>query len=369
MKQVLSKRRIFELDLLRGFFIIIILIDHLQFWPSPFKYVTGEGRLWVSAAEGFFLISGLLIGYIRAYKGAKYTLKELSKKLASRALMLYLWGVGITFFIILFTLLIGGFHPLLPKLPDSAQMASPLTVLWAVLSGNYFSDWIYFLRLYAIMLLSTPILLWLLRRGYEKVIIPMLLVLYLASFFYPEAALQWQVYFFGAALIGYHLESIAIWLHRHSSLKKLLGGSLISVTLLSMMLSYYFVHGWDLVESGRWFMDRQTYVDIRTVIDPWFTSNPIMPGRIILSFIWFGGLLYTFHYLKPFILRWFGWLLLPLGERSLSGYIVQALVLPIIVVFVPHTASSSINTLVTITVIIGIWILLQSKLVRKLIPT
>ena len=362
-----SKRRIFELDLLRGLFIIIILIDHLQFWPSPFKYMTGEGRLWVSAAEGFFLISGLLIGYIRAYKGAKIPLKVLSKKLAARALMLYVWGVAITFFIILFTLAVGN-HPLLPKLPDAQQLASPLTASWAVLTSNYFSDWIYFLRLYAIMLLATPIFLWLLRKGYEKFIIPIILSLYLFSFFHPEAGLQWQVYFFGAALIGYHLEAIAAWLRSHLTFKHIMSGLIISFTLLTMVLSYYFVHGWTLVESGTWFMNRETYVAIRAVIDPWFSSNPIMPGRVILAFIWFSGILLLFHYFKSFILRWFGWLLMPLGERSLSGYILQALLLPLIVVLVPVSSSPLINAVVTIIVILAMWMLLNSKLVQKVIP-
>ena len=362
-----SKRRIFELDLLRGLFIIIILIDHLQFWPSPFKYMTGEGRLWVSAAEGFFLISGLLIGYIRAYKGAKIPLKVLSKKLAARALMLYVWGVAITFFIILFTLAVGN-HPLLPKLPDAQQLASPLTASWAVLTSNYFSDWIYFLRLYAIMLLATPIFLWLLRKGYEKFIIPIILSLYLFSFFHPEAGLQWQVYFFGAALIGYHLEAIAAWLRSHLTFKHIMSGLIISFTLLTMVLSYYFVHGWTLVESGTWFMNRETYVAIRAVIDPWFSSNPIMPGRVILAFIWFSGILLLFHYFKSFILRWFGWLLMPLGERSLSGYILQALLLPFIVVLVPVSSSPLINAIITIIVILAMWMLLNSKLVQKVIP-
>lgn len=362
-----GKRRIFELDLLRGLFIIIILIDHLQFWPSPFKYITGEGRLWVSAAEGFFLISGLLIGYIRAYKGAKIPLKVLTKKLAARALMLYIWGVAITFFIVCFTLLVGN-HPLLPKLPDAQQLSSPLTLTWSILSSNYFSDWIYFLRLYAIMLLTTPIFLWLLRRGYEKFIVPGILGLYLFSFFHPEAGLQWQVYFFGAALIGYHLETIATWLRTHLTFKYVASGIIISFTLLTMVLSYYFVHGWELVEGGRWFMDRQTYVDIRTIIDPWFSSNPIMPGRIILAFIWFSGILLLFHYLKAPILRWLGWLLMPLGERSLSGYILQALVLPFVVVLIPVSSNSWINAIITIVVILGMWLLLNSKLIQKLIP-
>jgi hypothetical protein len=166
VKKPLSSRRIFELDLLRGIFIAIIFIDHLQFWPSPLKYITGEGRLWVSAAEGFFLISGLLIGYIRAYKGQKHSLKDLSIKLWKRAGMLYVWGVVITLYIVVFSLWVGGpqTHPLLPKLPDASQLSSAGIFIGNVVSANFFSDWIYFLRLYAIMLAVTPLFLWLVRR-------------------------------------------------------------------------------------------------------------------------------------------------------------------------------------------------------------
>lgn len=362
-----SKRRIFELDLLRGLFIVIILVDHLQFWPSPYTYLSGEGRLWTSAAEGFFLISGLLIGYIRAYKGTKYSLKFLTKKLTSRALMLYLWGVGVTVVLLLFTLAASG-NPLLPKLPEESLLSSPLMLIAAIISGQYFNDWIYFLRLYAIMLLVTPLFLWALRRGYEKFIVPTILTLYAVSFVYPEAALQWQVYFFGAALIGYRLEAIAGWLREHLTIKHLMSGIIVSLTLITMVLSYYFVHGWGLVEGSHWFMNRDTYVSIRAVIDPWFGSDPVTPGRIVLSFLWFSGLLLIMHYLKPFIMRFFGWLLLPLGERSLTAYIVQALLLPIVVLTVPVSSSSLINLITTTIIIFIVWMLVQSRLVRKLIP-
>jgi len=76
--------RIQELDLLRGYFIAVILIDHIQRWPSFYTYLTGQGRLWVSAAEGFFIISGLLIGYLRGYKARHHPLAVVTKKLTCR---------------------------------------------------------------------------------------------------------------------------------------------------------------------------------------------------------------------------------------------------------------------------------------------
>lgn len=362
-----SKRRIFELDLLRGLFIIIIIIDHLQFWPSPLRYITGEGRLWVTAAEGFFLISGLLIGYIRAYKGKKKSLKELTGLLVKRAGLLYVWGVLITVAITVFTISVGG-HDLLPKLPTDAQLASPLAFLWSVLTMEYFNDWIYFLRLYAIMLLATPIFLWLIRKGHERIVPFFALTLYIIGFIVPESALQWQALFFGAALIGYRLEDITRWFRERPTLKRILLTTTILASLATMIISFFFVHGWHKVEDPHWeIMDRTTYVTIRESLDPIFSLAPLAVGRLTLAFLWFGGLLMLFHVAKPFILRFFGWLLLPLGERSLSAYCLQAIILPFIVITLSPGGEFK-NTIIALLTTLLIWGMLQVKFIQKIIP-
>ncbi|NLA43128.1 succinyl transferase OpgC [Candidatus Saccharibacteria bacterium] len=366
MKPV-AKRRIFELDLLRGLFIIIIIIDHLQFWPSPLRYITGEGRLWVTAAEGFFLISGLLIGYIRAYKGKSKSLRDISVLLSKRAGLLYLWGVMITLAVTLFALFVGG-HELLPKLPSSEQLTSPATFIWSILSMQYFNDWIYFLRLYAIMLLATPIFLWILRKGYDRIIPFIIVTLYIAGFAIPEGSLQWQALFFGAALIGYRLEDIKSWMQNNPAIRKILSFSVIALTLVTMTISFFFVHGWVKVEDPHWdLMDRDTYVDIRTHIDPFFTLSPLAPGRVMLAFLWFAGLLLAFNLLSRQIMKTFGWLLIPLGEKSLSAYCLQALILPIVVV-VLAPSGELFNTTIGILVVLAIWWLLRIKWVGKIIP-
>lgn len=365
--QPATKRRIFELDLLRGLFIVIIIIDHLQFWPSPFTYLTGEGRLWVNAAEGFFIISGLLIGYIRGYKGKNQPLKKLTKLLVARGLLLYVWGVAITLIITAFALWIGG-HPLLPKLPTPEQLTSPMSFIWSVLTMQYFNDWIYFLRLYAIMLIATPLFLWLLRHGYERILPLIIVLVYGVSFVVPEYALQWQALFFGAALIGYRLEDIASWFRKRPKVKRVTTYTVASVTLITMCLSYFFVHGWHIVENPNSHLGRDTYVAVRTVIDPYFTNYPLAPARIALSFVWFSGILLTVHAFRKWILKGLGWLLIPLGERSLSAYCLQALLLPLVVTTIAVSTSPWVNALVAIAVVLGIWWLLRQKFIQKIIP-
>lgn len=364
------KRRIYELDLLRGFFICVIILDHLQFWPSPLQYLTGQGRLWVSAAEGFFLISGLLIGYLRAYKGAKLPLRELSKILLSRAFLLYVWGVLVTFLVVSLAILMPGQSPLLPRFPDVAQTTSFGVYVFNVVTTMFQSDWIYFLRLYAIMLAVTPVFLWLIRIGKWWLAALISLGLYGASVVTDtkEVALQWQVLFFGAALIGWKLETILGWLRTRPSIRRALLTSLITATLSTMAISYFMVHGWDYVEKPDTAITREAYVSVRSYVDPWFSNNPMVPARVALAFLWFSGLLALFHVIRPWLMRVLGWLLIPFGQASLTAYILQAITLTIIVSVIPLTDNFWLNGLIGVLVLLLHALLLRLKPVQRFLP-
>lgn len=363
-------RRIIELDLLRGFFIIVIILDHLQFWPSPWQYMTGQGRLWASAAEGFFIISGLLIGYLRAYKGIHTPLKVLTKKLLERAGLLWLWCIIITLAVVGLSIALPGNNSLLPKLPETAVLSSPLLFLWNVVSLNYASDWIYFLRLYAIMLALTPVFLWLLRKKHALTALALSLGTYLISlaFGISEAALQWQVLFFGAAFIGWKLEDIVSWFRVRPKLRLATLLSLIGVTLVTMAISYFMVHGWAYVESSSAALSLDAYVSIRSHVDPVFSNNPLVPARIGLSFIWFFGLLALFHLLRGPIKKYLGWLLITFGEASLTAYCLQAIILVFITKFVELNGDFYINGLVGLAVVLLIWGFMKIPFVRKVLP-
>ena len=95
-------KRIEALDYLRGWFIIIIVIDHLTRWPNFLQAITGRGELWANASDGFLITSGLLIGYIRGYKDRDKPMIEVAKKLIRRSISLYIWGVITT--VVLFSI-------------------------------------------------------------------------------------------------------------------------------------------------------------------------------------------------------------------------------------------------------------------------
>lgn len=359
--------RIHELDLLRGFFILVIVVDHFQRWPSLFTYVTGQGRLWASAAEGFFIISGLLIGYLRGYRQRNKTMGELSKILLKRALMLYLASVVVTFIVASALVLFPAGDPLVPIGPNTEQTASLGAYITAVFTQTYANDWIFFLRLYAIMLAASPLFIFLLRRGWWSVALLLSVGLYASSFLFeePEAALQWQALFFGAGLVGYKLDSIRKWFNRHKVKQYVIAGSITTFTLITMVVSYYWVLGWD---NNPKVATDASYLATRQWLDPIFDNAPLTPVRIALSFVWVGGLFAMLHYLRGFIMKWFDWLLMLFGKRSLSAYCLQAVFLLPVQLFIPRTKSIAINTVMTIALIVVFWAVLRIPLVQRVLP-
>lgn len=365
------KRRIFELDLLRGFFICVIILDHLQFWASPLQYITGQGRLWVSAAEGFFLISGLLIGYLRAYKGTKTSLASLSKMLLKRAGMLYIWCIIISLVVFALSAIMPGDGNLLPKFPEVEQSSSLIVYLWNIFSLSLASDWIYFLRMYAFMLAATPLFLWLIRQGHWLVALLISVSIYVGGFLLlpNEPALQWQVLFFGAALLGWKFETILGWLRARPNIRRGVIFTLIITTLASMVLSYFMVHGWKVVEAPNALINRESYISIRGYVDPWFSNNPMAVSRITLAFFWFAGLLALFHTLRPWLLKYAGWLLMPFGQSSLTAYCLQAILLIPIVTFIPYDQNSYwFNGLVGILSVLLIAGFIRVPMVGRILP-
>src|SRR3954468_12253264 len=90
-----KKDRIVSFDILRGYFLIVILINHIELYPSGFDLFTGRGRLLVSAAEGFFFMFGLLVGMVYKRRLA-LGMRFIFQKMWKRALQLYIGSVTLT---------------------------------------------------------------------------------------------------------------------------------------------------------------------------------------------------------------------------------------------------------------------------------
>jgi len=73
-----STRRDMRLDLLRGFCVVVMVADHIGGEQSWLYIMTGGNRFFTSAAEGFVLISGIVMGTV-----AETTLRREGKEAVS----------------------------------------------------------------------------------------------------------------------------------------------------------------------------------------------------------------------------------------------------------------------------------------------
>lgn len=148
-------------DLLRGFYIFGIIVNHVALFPNIFMYLTGATKLWASFAEGFFLVSGFFIGFLYKDK-IKNDFWGTAKKITYRSFRLYLWTVYLS---LLFTYW-GNFMPI-GSVKQSLWIVSPnnlADLIFRSLTFQYQYGWADILPFYSIYLLLTPFCLYLLNK-------------------------------------------------------------------------------------------------------------------------------------------------------------------------------------------------------------
>lgn len=346
--------RLTTLDHLRGFFIVVIIVDHLGRWPSLFALISGQALLWVTAAEGFVIISGLLIGYVRGFKNKSLSMIEVSKKVIGRAGLLYLWSIIATIgytALLWYVPLIGG-KPAVPF-----DVGDWWQVIAQVLSFQTPFVWVHFLTLYALFLAVSPIAIFLLRHNKAWLVTMLSLGLLVIGWQTHIEALQWQALFFIPSVAGYYLEPIrSRWNGLAPTKRKIYSAALVGVTVVTIIAS-----------AVAWFHPTlvQSFADISNAM---FAKDTISFWRLLVAFIWFVGFLLVFERFRGWIGTKLGWLLIPIGTRSLTAYIVHGIAIIAISYFTLAGENILINTLLGGIAILLVWGLIRIPLVQKIIP-
>ena len=343
--------RLEALDYLRGFFILVIIVDHLWRWPNIFQAVSGRGELWVSAAEGFVAISGLLVGYVRGRKSDGKPLAPVAKKLIGRGIMLYVWMLITTLALVAASWLLT-FKGDMAYIPY--QVGDWGTVITSMLRMDYVHTLTHFLYLYAIFLVLSPLAIFALRRGMWWLVGVASLVTWGVGVHIQIEWMQWQIIFFIPAVIGYYLENIVLFFRNTSSKVRLaVGGPIVAVTIATILTSALTILP---NEPGMY-------------VEQIFTKDPVVSlWRVIMSFIWITGLYILFSLAIPFLKKWFGWLLQTLGERSLTAYIVHIIPLTICQILFAETNNFFFNSLLATGCVLATWGILKIPYINKIIP-
>jgi hypothetical protein len=339
---------------MRGLFLVIIFADHLAYTPSLFfEFATGTSSAFASAAEGFFAISGILVGYIYGPRILQAT-KKTVLKIWRRAGLLYLLAVG-------FTLLFSAWAALLPH-PYGRQpewQGDAMGLVFNAMTLQFHFGWADFLARYAVFMAIAPLVVWLVAKGRARVVVFTSVVVWLL--FRTQVPINaftaWQLLFMFGIIIGYYLPQFeARAMKIRPNIRKyiwhtiviLAAASYAAIVIRLSILPFLFPS-----------INNALPVSWLAYID----KDTLGIARIAIGMLWFSGLYLFFRRYEQQVDKLTYGTILLLGMNSLFVYSFEAFIIFAIDVFMPAPAQPPlfISTLVGI---IGICIVYAGVRVR-----
>lgn len=343
-----NRERILALDLLRGAFLIEIIANHIIWAPSVYILIGGGGQLPASAAEGFFAISGLLVGYLygpRILKDTRATVLKLWK----RAGLLYVLTVAFT---IIFTLW-GLTDPLHAK--DSMTFFSFDNTVWRFLAHtftlHYEYGWADFLGRYAVFMVFAPAAVWLVakHRGWIVSLSSILVWYFLGSNQLLAPFPAWQVIFMNAIILGFYLPQIErAFFGLSHRVQRVIAWPVVLAFLATYVLSILYMVVIPYL-SGHAPEVEQLKLQIMSHFDKDTLSLP----RLLIGILWFAGLYILFRKFEHTIHKYTAGILATFGRQSLFVYGLHAFILFALGIYLwPPTGPTFVaNTIVTTAVL------------------
>lgn len=344
-------KRIGAFDLLRGCFLLVVIIDHVELYPSGFDFITGRGQLWVSAAEGFFFLSGLLVGVVNRKKIA-VDVGLVFRKLWSRAALLYVCSITLTLLFTAWALAYGN--------PDDIKYAGATHLGWDVIRDSlqlkYVYGWSDFLSYYVTFMLAAPFIMYLLKKKLWW------LVVALSAFIWVNRGINfnqaWQVLFFGGMLAGYYWHTfqdvVAGWSQktRDRAWRVTVWAAVVTVIIsflnlfvldnlhnhLNELTPWFsnFIWNWDRINEWLW---------------PYFNKFTLEPGRILMFLLWFSAAFLVFNRYADRLPKKLNWSLNLLGQNSLFVYGMHSILVFAVHAYISKTLGLAANFAITALVI------------------
>src|SRR3989440_11845994 len=225
-----ANRRDLRVDLLRGFCIFAMVVDH--FGGDSWLYaLTGGNRFYVSAAEGFIFISGFVMGQAYRNKRDRAGLPAAMTEALRRARTLYIATVALT--LVFSCLYLYTDIALWTGRDFGLGIDSPFEIFVAAMTLHYTYHGTDILAMYTLLLLVAPLILLLLSVGEWYWVLGVSWLWWLIYQFYPEEAsipwyirhgenfpvAAWQVLFVTGHVLGFYRDGLTRWLHHFRRLR------------------------------------------------------------------------------------------------------------------------------------------------------
>ena len=345
-RKIENRERILALDLLRGTFLLEIISNHIAWSPSIFTFIGGGGRLPASAAEGFFTISGLLVGYLYGPKILKDT-RVIFRKIWKRAGLLYVLSIFFTF---LFT----AWASLEPESIKYSMIyhGNPLRFVFDTLTLRHTFGWADFLNRYALFMFVAPLAVWLVAKGRAWIVIVSSIAVWLL-FRRVDISLPfstWQLIFMLGIVLGYYLPHLEEWFYKLSKpLQRTIFGTVCITALTTYVISLIVFVFLPILHPH----DTHIVNLSQQIILQHFDKDHVAPARFAIGVLWFAALYMTFRRFEKQISHYTFGVLEVFGRQSLFVYGLHALILFFIDMYMvpPPGHTKVVNTIATFIVL------------------
>lgn len=309
-----------RLDLLRGFLVLVMVVDHIG-GNSWFNAISGNNSFLVSAAEGFVFISGALVGIVYGKRALRQGLGTAVEDLLKRAMFLYVVVSVLT----LVSVALYAFTevPLYYDRSWGLGLDNPVELVIATLTMHYSYNGTDVLALYVQLIAFAPLALYLLVTGRTRLLTLGSVALWGVYLFFPARAdvpwnvvnstfpfAAWQLVFYGGMVFGFHRE-------RLGRLAVILQQTPVVLSLAAAAFGLILLAR--VYDAGEWGALGLPAIDSRQ----WqflFGKMSLGPGRV-LAFAVFAALAYVVVTRLWAPLRLVaGWLLMPFGQSALVAY-------------------------------------------------
>ncbi len=365
---VAQQGRDMRLDLLRGYFVVAMIVDHVR-GPSPIYLLTGGNRFYTSAAEGFILVSGLVTGLVYPRLIARDGLGNSLLKLLSRAWALYLLTVGVTLL----------FLPISEVLylpwAQGVDLSNPLALVVSILTMHRTYYLIDVMLLYTILFILVPLAFVLLAHKRTWVVLAGSWLIWALFQVFPDyAALPWpiagnylfdfsawQVLFFTGLVLGYHHERLPTLGRRATRTALILTG----LGTAALVAVYFVIDPPTSLMPAQIATGSPIFHEVRLWLqDMFFSKVSLRPGRLLTSAVTFSFLFFLVTNFWPQVRRLLGWLLLPLGQHALYAYAMHIAITGLVAIAlapfkIAYPGPQWLNALIQIGSVLLIWLLVR----------
>jgi hypothetical protein len=298
-----------------------MVVDHLG-GDSVLTAISGNNQFLVSAAEGFVFISGLLMGIVYGNRVRRLGLGGGVKAVLHRATVLYTTVVALTLTFV--GLFLYTDVPLWMERKGGLGVERPVEALVGTLTLHYSYHATDILLIYVLLVGAAPLAFYLMATGRTRYLLVGSWVLWglyqvapdqaavpwpiANSVSFPFAA--WQALFYTGIVLGYHRAKLVALTRGLGRPVALAGLTVATAGLIALSQAH---HAGNLAALGIPGLDDKSFEFL-------FEKASLGPGRVMAFFILAAFAQQVVTNLWMPIERVLGWLLIPLGQKSLLSY-------------------------------------------------